>query len=266
MKFSAVLLYVNDKFPDISVFKKLSEDGRARYRKGNYLYTIEQDLVADRFYWMYFQYDNESLYTNMVIDTTDNSVKENPRPKYQVEMRSQLFVCYDLDKHILYVSDYQKKATVTDYISEMLQVSAHTKNVLRSLDDFLGVVTQLKSVSFTQRRSLFTSAEDSTFRKQANIYGLDLPERSKVKLDYGSSPIGAYKNAMRGWKKKRDSGEFEDIVIVGLDDSGFENTFNFSTMISSVDINIIKDDDFRYEPTVVKSQLINLLGENHAKN
>ena len=266
MKFSAVLLYVNDKFPDLSVFRKLKQVGQTYYRKDNYLYTIEQDIIADRFHWMYFQYDNESLYTNMVIDTTDNSAKENPRPKHQVEMRSQLFACYDLERHILYVSDYQKKATITDYIADMLQVSASTKNVLRSVDDFLDVVTQLKSVSFTQRRTLFTSAEDSTFRKQANIYGLDLPERSKVKLDYGSSPIGTFKNAMRNWKSKRDSGEFEDVVVVGLDDKGFENTFNFSTMISSVDINVIKDDDYRYEPIGVKAKLINLLGGPNAED
>lgn len=260
MKFNAVLLYVNDKFPDISVFRRLIEVGSTFYRKGNYLYTIEQDLIADRFHWMYFQYDNESLYTNTVIDTTDNSTKDNPRPKHQVEMRAQLFACYDLEKHTLYVSDYSKKATITDYIAEMLQVTANTKNVLKSVDDFLNVVTQLKSVSFTQRRTLFTSAADSTFRKQANIYGLDLPERSKVKLDYGSSPIGTFKNALRNWKSKRDSGEFEDVVIVGLDDSGFENTFNFSTMISSVEINVIKDDDYRFEPIVVKALLINQLG------
>lgn len=260
MKFNAVLLYVNDKFPDISVFRRLIEIGSTFYRKGNYLYTIEQDLIAGRFHWMYFQYDNESLYTNTVIDTTDNSTKDNPRPKHQVEMRAQLFACYDLEKHTLYVSDYSKKATITDYIAEMLQVTANTKNVLKSVDDFLNVVTQLKSVSFTQRRTLFTSAADSTFRKQANIYGLDLPERSKVKLDYGSSPIGTFKNALRNWKSKRDSGEFEDVVIVGLDDSGFENTFNFSTMISSVEINVIKDDDYRFEPIVVKALLINQLG------
>ena len=266
MKFSAVLLYVNDNFPNISVFQRLKEVGSTYYRKGNYLYTIEQDLIEDRFCRLYFQYDNESLYTNMVIDTTDNSTKENPRPKYQVEMRSQLFACYDLERHILYISDYQKKATVTDYIADMLQVSASTKNVLRSVDDFLDVVTQLKSVSFTQRRTLFTSTEDSLFRQQANIYGLDLPERSKVKLDYGSSPIGAFKNALRGWKSKRDSGEFEDVVIVGLDDSGFENTFNFSTMISSVDIDVIKDDDYRYEPTLVKARLVYLLGGANAEN
>ena len=264
MKFHAVLLYVNDQFPDILTFKKLQEIGRTLYPKGAYLYSVEQELIADRFYWMYFQYDNAKLYSDKVIDTEDNSVKENPRPKSQVEPRLQLFACYDLDRHILYVSDYTKKATITDYISEMMQKPAHTKNILRSVDDFLNAVTQLKSVSFTQRRTLFTSAEDSTFRKQAKMYVLDLPERSKIRLDYGSTPIGNAKNALRDWKMRRESGEFEDIVVVGADDSGFESTFNFSALVSSVEINVIKDDDYRYEPRIIKTLLVNQLGGSNA--
>ena len=187
MKFHAVLLYINDQFPDISIFKNLQEVGQGLYPKGAYLYSVEQEFITDRFYWMYFQYDNAKLYSDKVIDIEDNSVKENPRPKSQVEPRLQLFSCYDLESHILYVSDYSKKATITDYISEMLQKSAQTKNVLRSVDDFLNVVTQLKSVCFTQRRTLFTSKEDSIFKKQANLYGLDLPEKSKIRLDYGAT-------------------------------------------------------------------------------
>lgn len=264
MRFHAVLLYINDQFPDISTFKRLQEVGRVLYPKGAYLYNVEQELIADRFYWMYFQYDNAKLYSDKVIDTEDNSVKENPRPKSQVEPRLQLFACYDLESHILYVSDYNKKATITDYISEMMQVSAHTKNVLRSVEDFLNVVTQLKSVCFTQKRTLFTSTEDSIFKKQANLYGLDLPEKSKIRLDYGATPIGTVKNALRDWKMKRESGEFDDVIVVGVDDQGFESTFNFSTLISSVEINVIKDDDYRFEPSIVKMLLVNQLGGSDA--
>ena len=117
MKFHAVLLYINDQFPDISIFKNLQEVGRGLYPKGAYLYSVEQEFITDRFYWMYFQYDNAKLYSDKVIDIEDNSVKENPRPKSQVEPRLQLFSCYDLESHILYVSDYSKKATITDSLS-----------------------------------------------------------------------------------------------------------------------------------------------------
>ena len=142
-------------------------------------------------------------------------------------MRYQLFACYDLDRQLLYVSDYGKKATITDYIGDMLQQSASVKNVLKSVDEFVSVVKQLKSVTFTQRRNLFTtSTPNSIFQKQANLYGLDLPDRSKIKLDYGLSPIAMARNVLQNWESKHASGEFEEVIVVGLDDSGLENSFN----------------------------------------
>lgn len=260
MKFNSMLLYINDRFPMLSDLQALHQVGRSLYRKGNYLYDIEQDLVEDRFYWMYFQYENENLYSNLVIDTTDDSAKENPRPKNQVEMRNQLFVCFDLQSGKLYISDYGKKGVVNSYIGEMLQSKIYSKNVFTSIDDFLQAVTKLRSVSFTQKDSLFNRAEDSILSKQANIYGLDLPARSKVKLEYSDEPIGKIRNVMRSWKNKHENGEFDEICVVGVDDKGFEKTFDFVSMISSVDINVIKNDNCRYEPSVVKTQLLNTLG------
>lgn len=166
MKFSSMLLYVNDEFPTMQTFETLLDVGRKLYRKGKFLYSIEQTLINDRYYWMYFQYDNENLYTDTVVDTLDNSAKNNPRPKNQVEMRYQLFACYDLERHLLYLSDYSKKSTITDYMGEMLQVSVTTKNVLKSIDEFVSAVKYLKSVTFAQRRTLFTSEPDSIFQKQ----------------------------------------------------------------------------------------------------
>lgn len=55
MKFHAVLLYIDDQFPDISIFRKLQEVGRGLYPKGAYLYSVEQKLIADRFYWIVSQ-------------------------------------------------------------------------------------------------------------------------------------------------------------------------------------------------------------------
>ena len=260
MKFSSMLLYVDDEFPTKQVFEALLEKSSTFYRKGHFLYSVEQCFVHERYYWMYFQYDNEDLYTDTVVDTFDNSAKSNPRPKNQVEMRYQLFACYDLNRHLLYVSDYSKKSTVTDYIGYMLQKSAMVKNVLKSIDEFTSVVKYLKSVTFTQRRNLFTSTPDSIFKKQANLFGLDLPEHSKLKLDYGAGPIGIVKTTLQSWGQRRDSGEFEDVIVVGIDDTGFENTFNFSTMVSTIEIDLTRDDNYRYNPNNVQVLLLAKLG------
>lgn len=93
-----------------------------------------------------------------------------------------------------------------------------------------------------------------------NLYGLDLPEHSKLKFDYGASPIGIVKTTLQNWGAKRNRGEFEDIIIVGLDDAGFENTFNFSTMISYVEIDALRDDNYRFAPDNVRVLLLAKLG------
>lgn len=260
MKFSSMLLYIDDNFPNKQTFEQLLQVGGSLYRKGKFLHSVEQSFISDQYFWMYFQYDNENLYSDTVIDTTDNSSKNNPRPKNQVEMRSQLFACYDFRRNLLYVSEYSKKSTVTDYIEEMLQKPTMAKNVYKSLDEFIAVVKYLKSVTFTQRRTLFTSTPESIFQRQANMFGLDLPEHSKLKLDYGSSPVGMVKNTLQNWELKRDSGEFEDVLIVGLDDTGFESTFNFSTMISSVEIDLARDENDRFNPDSVRTLLLAKLG------
>ena len=260
MKLNSMILYINGKFPELEDFKRLLEKGNSRFWKGNYLYVVDQAVVAERYYWLYLQYDNAHLYAPHVVDIMDDAVKDNPRPKNQVEMRNQLFACYDLRGKILYVSDYQKKAAITYYIGETLQCDIKAKYVFSSIDEFLGRVSTLKSVSFTQKKNLFNLPEHSLFRKVSSIYGLDMPSRSKVKLDYGDTPIGTVRDAMRDWKVKRDAGEFEDIVVVGVDDRGIEGVFNFQTAISSVELNVIKDDNGRFEPEAVKAAMINQLG------
>ena len=260
MKLNSMILYIDDRFPELEDFRDLQKKGNSRFWKGDYLYVVEQEMVGDHFYWLYLQYDNANLYAPHVVDTADDAVKDNPRPKNQVEMRNQLFACYDLKGGNLYVSDYRKKGAITYFMEDTLQKHVDAKYILSSIDEFLCRVKTLKSVSFTQKDNLYNMPENSSFRKVPNIYGLDLPRRSKVKLDYGDTPIGTIRDAMRDWKIKREAGEFEDVVVVGVDDRGIEEIFNFQTTISSLELNVIKDDNGRFEPEAVKAAVINQLG------
>lgn len=260
MKFHAMMLYIDDEFPTKAILENLSEVGNEFHRKKQFLFSVEHGFIGENRYWMYFQYDNESLYTDVVVDTIDNETKSNPRPKNQVELRQQLFACYDLERKLLYVSDYAKRTSVADYLEEMLQKPVRIKNVIKSLDEFVSAVRYLKSVTFTQRRNLFTTTEDSLFQKQADLYGLDLPERSKLKFDYGHSPVGVARTALQSWGMKRESGEFDEVVVVGVDDEGFENSFNFSTMLSTIEIALSRDENYRYDPDSVRRLLLEKLG------
>lgn len=126
MKFSAILLYVDDEFPKIETFHRLLEIGNKRYRKGNYFYTVEQEIIDNQFYWMYFQYDNENLYAQKVIDIIDDSEKSNPRPKNQVEMRFQLFAFYDINQNT--PEDLKDVETKIAYLENLKKIAAESRD------------------------------------------------------------------------------------------------------------------------------------------
>lgn len=255
MKFHKMLLSIDDDFPIYNDFVFLMNNGLKRYRRKNYLYLIEQ-FFEGQFYWMYFQYENENLYVDTVFDTSDDMEKSNPRPKNQVELKGQFFACYDLHKNVLYISDYTKKSVLSAYIAEMIGKTVEIKNIYEDLDKFIEAVRDIKRVVFTQRKNLFTMEEDTLFKTQASILGLDLPERSKLQLDYGSTPIGKIKTSLQNWKSERERGRFEEIVVVGTDDRGIEHSFNYATMLSALEFDVAKDENLRYNENVVRVNLI----------
>lgn len=167
MKFSSMQLIVDGTAPSTFLFEELLTASRPTHRKGKYLYKIEQGFTnaTKDFYWMYFQFDNEHLYADTVLDTENGIECENPRPKSQVEMRNQLFACYDFEHLILYVSDYTKKSVVTEYIQEMTQKTTIVKNIIKSIDEFLAMTNMLKSASFTQYRNIATSIPGSIMQR-----------------------------------------------------------------------------------------------------
>ena len=191
------------------------------------------------------------LYSNYVVDTLDNSEKDNPRPKSQIELRCQLFACYDFKENRLYVSNYDKKSVITSYISDQLGVNASLKNIYTTLDNFTSVYKNLKAATFTQIRNISTSMPNSIFKQQADLFGYDLPERTKLKVDYGLAPAKMVKNTLQQWKQQYEAGEYEDIILIGADDSGFESSFNFSSMISTIEFDLQKDENDRFDPNKV---------------
>lgn len=62
MKLNSMMLYIDDRFPTIEDFVRLMDTGNSRFWKGTYLYVVEQEMIADRYYWLYLQYDNANLY------------------------------------------------------------------------------------------------------------------------------------------------------------------------------------------------------------
>ncbi len=256
MKFKTFQLFAGKKFMGLDEIKKICEDGKPTFRHNKEFFEIELEILENRFLWMSCQYDNAELYNEYVWDSDSQKKENNPRKKSQIECRKQLFVCYDCVANILYINDMQKRAFLSEYFSTILNRNVHTKNIIKSLDDFQQIVNKLKQIKFIQQRNIMTTSKDSIFEQTANIYGFDAPQRMYMRLDYNSEPIQKMKGFINRLKAKRDIGEFEDIIIVGEDDNGIEHSFDFSTIIKSININLYRDENGQYFAQDVKNHLL----------
>ena len=119
----------------------------------------------------------------------------------------------------------------------------------------------MKSIKFIQHNSIAnnTNERNSPFEQVSNIYGCDAPERLVMKLDYNNTPIEKFADCIKKFKMGKDQGQFEHIIIVGEDTEKVEHSFDFSSIISSVQVLLNKDDNGRYDPSEVQNMFLELI-------
>ena len=82
MKFCNFLLRVDGiREASIDDFKSVIEKGLRTYRPEHqkYLYSIEMEIIDDRFFWMSCDYDDAVKFRDYVINR-ENGVKKSPTP------------------------------------------------------------------------------------------------------------------------------------------------------------------------------------------
>ena len=96
--------------------------------------------------------------------------------------------------------------------------------------------------------------------QQTNILGLDLPDKITMQVEYTDTLIGKVKNGMQELKQKRDQGLFTDIIVIGEDDFGIEQSFDFRSIIKNIEINVNKNEDDRYNDKEVEDRFFEKIG------
>lgn len=159
------------------------------------------------------------------------------------------------------LNDYTKKGIIKSYVSDTLQKEAIIKNIYSSLEEFQEGVKFLKKVKFTQYRNVVNTLDKkSIFTQQTNILGLDLPDKITMQVEYTDTLIGKVKNGMQELKQKRDQGLFTDIIVIGEDDFGIEQSFDFRSVIKNIEINVNKNEDDRYNDKEVEDRFFEKIG------
>ena len=101
LKFCNFLLRVDGiREASIDDFKSVIEKGLRTYRPEHqkYLYSIEMEIIDDRFFWMSCDYDDAVKFRDYVINRETGEKEPNPRSKAQIEPRilttgCSLFLC-----------------------------------------------------------------------------------------------------------------------------------------------------------------------------
>lgn len=258
MKFKNFQLIIDGDVPKKSDIQNIFNLGMS-YEKnhGSDWYEITKDIIEDRFLWLYCEYDNSKLYNENVLNGENDEKEANPRTKSQVELRKQLFICYDMNTNLLYMNNIDKRSFVKHYISYTLQKKVDIKNIYATLEDFQNAVKSIKTLKFVQLNNLMNRIPDSIFQQQANIYGLDSPSKITLQVDYAKTPVKEIKNALQNLKNKKQLGEFESIILIGLDDQEIEQSFDFSSIIKAIEITIIKNENSRFDPHEVMLNFLN---------
>lgn len=242
MTFKNYQLIINNDIPKSSDIEKVFEIGM-QFIKGysENMYEIDKQFIENRFLWLCCNYDN-AKYNENVINHNDNYVKEvNPRSKNQLELRNQLFICYDTEKNLLYTNQNEKKGFIKHYFSSTLSKEVIIKSIVCSIDDLENKVKEITRFKFIQNDTIMTRVPGSTFEQTYNIFGLDVPDKMTIQVDYKSSTSQPIKQIIKKFKEWKKSDNFENIVLIGRDDDNLEQCFDFNSLISHIEIKPIKN-------------------------
>lgn len=248
MIFKTLQLLIDDKNPTELELNKIIHLGAQKHLMGSDIYLVDKKIINNRILWIYCQYDNAYLYGDVVYDTSKEIESKNTRKKTQVELRKQLFIAFDVKNKYLYLSDINKKGFLRNYLAETLQCEVVIKNIYASLQEFRQSVKYLKKLKFTQAYNVMNVAtSDSIFLQQANALGLDMPNKITMQIEYGNTPVEKIQNGLEIIRNKRKQGFFEDVVLIGEDDEGIEQNFDFRSLIKNVEILINKNENERFD-------------------
>lgn len=238
----------------IEVHEKHSEMYRPDGQKN--LYVIDTDIVDNRFFWLACEYDDAIRFRDYVIDAETGEKQPNPRSQNQVEPRQQFFACYDNERQRLFLSAINARSIFRRFLSDTTQRNYQTRNIYTSVDDFCSRIKTIKGFRFTQVNNLFARQND-IFQAVTAYSGLDVPNRLQMKVSFGDTPVHQGRELID--KLRRDKEEFEQIIVIGADDSGVEQTFDFSSIIEKIEIDVHKDETEHYDPQEVKQLLLSKL-------
>ena len=264
LKFSIFQLIIETESPfTVETFSSINDSDLETFEIGPkeeketlQIKRVNKECFEDRFITFHFNEGNKFPYSPTVIDATDLTEKENPRPAEDIELDDQFFVLMDVSSQRIYLSDQRKKGTFSAWLKEKINKETHIKSIINE-EEFLNKIKSVNRIYLSVVPNLFnTSSQDILSHNLArDIYSFG-GEKARLEIEYGNTRmtdiIKDKFNQVLGRK-----GDFQEVTIIGRSDEGFESIFNLDEVISKLVIDVsVQEKTNLLDPTIVFNILI----------
>ncbi len=266
MNFKSHILTFDDRIPMHNDFVELCNCGQFNYspRNSSAYHTITTELT-DEYFWLYSNYGRQNPRPEHVVNTIDGSSHENLRSAEEIEPTSQLFVLYIFASGILYISDSDMKAFVSNLLKEKLGLnSAIIKHLFVDKDEFVRQLRTVDRIRFASReRNLFSGVNSISSALRDN-YHMEEPETFSICANYKAAITRSIKNTIDWLTHQQVEGNLQDLVIIGKDDQDIEQVFNSNAFTRRIEVFVTTNSQGLYDASEVKNKLIEKLGRQNA--
>ncbi|MCB6840243.1 hypothetical protein [Weissella viridescens] len=201
-----------------------------------------------------FRYGRSEPRAEKVIDLQNKQERVNPRHRSEAELRQQLFVYYDFQLKVLYISNQNRKNLILEILEDKLKYKFIIKTIYSDMDTFIKKINSVKEIQFTSTDDIFS--QDSKKREAlVSLTGVNAPTRVTLKTDYKKNVLQQLKMFLDDLVRESDEYKLEGLVVKGKDDGGFEQTFNADSLVSKIKINVKKDENGIVDPANVLTKI-----------
>lgn len=253
--FSTYQLIINNEVPCFDSFRSLLSQNDIEIKVEEFYYIFNFKQIEQKFIWIYAKYGKPKPRTKKVRDLNKNTDVDNPRLDSQVEMRQQIFALYDLKNNQLLINNSKKLSVLEKVLSDVLKAEIYTKNLYKSIDEFISKIRDIKKIKFTGYRNLFSSRGD-LFKGIKDVFAFEEPEEFSIEADYNLSITEGIKQQLRKFNILRTDNEIKSLVCIGRDEKGIESIFNTDSFIQKYSIEVEKNEEDIFEVESVKNSLI----------
>lgn len=215
-------------------------------------------IKNEEYIWLECDYGSPNPIDPTLTNVDTGEKKDNQRQSDEVELTSQLFVLFHIQKQILYLSDSRKKNLFKTILLDQTNLDFIIKSFYKSKREFIDTIRIVNKISFTEVQDLFN--QNSRVRQALiDLTGTDSPERFTLEAKYRNSPN--LRTFIENLFQSQSNNELKKLVICGTDESGFDYVFNEDSFTSKIDVSVNKEDTGKFNPEGVREALIAIIYE-----